>query len=243
MIMWDDLQPRSLLLTAFVIGQIAFMLVANGLQWIPREPLQDRGDYVISFQKEGRAVEISVIQNGINALGHMVDRYAELTGQAQAWKMFSSSLPERTLSPVVELSGSGSTRRIESPYRIQSIPFRWPTLTAREHHRQFQSVMLLWERTPERMTLFPDGDYETHRILVNARRLTIEAFLRTRAQQSSRAFPEAGSPDSATLIARFDSKSSSNSGFDERPVCRLDFKTGEWSIYHPGECRMIPEPP
>jgi hypothetical protein len=241
--MWDDPYPRSLLLTAFVIGQTAFMFVANGLQWIPRAPLPDRGDYVASFQKEGRAVEIKPIQNGIDALGHMVDRYAEMTGQTQAWKMFSSTLPDRTLSPVVELSGSGSTRRIESPHPVRCLPFRWPSLDAREHHRQFQTVMLLWERTPEHMRSFPDGDYETHRILVNARRSTIEAFLLHTVQQSSRAFPDSGSTDTATLIARFDSKSPSYSGFDERPVCRLNLKTGEWAIYHAGECRMIPEPP
>jgi len=123
---------RARLLGAFICLQVVFLPLANFIQFVPRPMPPATGELDMHIQREGVATSIAPLQTAIDVVSDAVDRYGEVSGQAQAWSLFAPDYPKQSVFPIVEIFHTEDRMPMRSTYASHLKPrdpdryFRWP---------------------------------------------------------------------------------------------------------------------
>jgi hypothetical protein len=212
-------------LGAFVVWQVVYLVGANLTQPLPRSRRPERGDYVVDVQVEGQFTSVRPVQGGLNLAGAAFDRWSELTGQQQNFKMFCPELPKWSLVPVVVMTdATGTNRRIDSSFVDFEASIRPPQLFAREHHREVNAIALVWHLTPDIIDGQPERVARDYPALARYRIRTATSFIE-RIVRTARA--SGFVTLQADLNLKFATKPPEVRSFDERPFLRFQFDTND----------------
>lgn len=168
---------RAAVLGLFVLWQLVYLPGSNLLQFLPRVRVPDHGEYVVETQREGQFTPVLPAQRGYDTLGHVFDRWSELSGQTQIWNMFCQGLPAQSVSPLVTVDRADGTKE-EFGTRFPPAAFRLPFPGVRVHHVEANTLAGVWHFTPEKIAADPDAFREGLRIWAEARPGTIAGYVR-----------------------------------------------------------------
>jgi hypothetical protein len=216
----------QVLLGLFVLWQLAFLAVANVVEFVPHRP--PGRDELIDFPEPLAGSERP--PGVAHALATVTDRWAELTGQYQVWWLFAPGFPPQAAFPAVELRWAGRTEpvRLLSPSEPADphAYFRPPGSADRAFHYEVRLglVLLHWDEA----TAGDDADFwrAFHRERVSRQWKSIRAYLRLRLREWQASHPDAPPPDEAVLLLRLyrtpapDAHPWSPAGPVERPLAR-----------------------
>jgi hypothetical protein len=208
---------RAAALGLFVGWLLLFLPLSNVMQFFPRSRVEDRGDYVLECQLEGRTTSNRGLQGAYDSAGHVVDRWSEISGQFQFWKMFCPKFPSNSLFPIYRLElRDGTIVEVESRFQPDRLEpgLRPPLLNFRHHHVEVQAVIGLWHLPPETMESKPEEWRDDIKTWVDARPGTIRAVMRRAAIDSGKM----NEIVSVTMALRFVAKP--NSGEPTAPAIR-----------------------
>ena len=130
----DALSPKTratlpqVLLGVFVAWQLCFLIASNLITFFPNgQP--EAGELSDSRRTPFAGAEPGPAQHILDAVGCLSERYEKLTGQTQAWWLFSPSFPPAATFPVVELRWDDPDHKVDSataglpcpPVRLHSV--------------------------------------------------------------------------------------------------------------------------
>jgi hypothetical protein len=92
---------RSILLGLFVLFQLLYLPLSNVIQLVPRDLPQQHGELDSAVQREGTATSCRPIPVAVNGVGLAIDRWGELSGQAQRWSLFAPDVARQSCFPVI----------------------------------------------------------------------------------------------------------------------------------------------
>ena len=137
------------LVGAFALWQIAFPVLANVWEFIPRRPTPaDSYPELSTTQRWGRFTDIEGVQYASEVAGDCFAFYGEVTGLDQGWNMFTPEFPPHTVVPIAELHfADGTTARVASRFAPDDPDrprMRWPLIHDREFNYEANITMLGW---------------------------------------------------------------------------------------------------
>lgn len=225
---------RAAVLGLFVGWHLLFLPLSNAMQFFPRSRVEEKGDVVLECQLVGVSTSNRSLQSAYDAVGHLVDRWSEVSGQHQSWQMFCPELPPNSLFPVFQLeTRNGSVVERESRYQPEHLApgIRPPLLNYRYHHVEVHAVVGLWHIPPEWMESKPEAWRDAIATWIDARPGTIQSVLQRSVLDS--AMPN--DVERVTMILRFVSKpldsSHSTPTVHDVPFVRWTVATGAWERY------------
>ena len=195
---------RSVLLGVFVLFQVVYLPLANLIQLVPREIPVEKGELDIHIQREGKATDLQWAQRGINGLGSAIDRWGEMSGQVQAWKLFAE-FETQSVFPIVDcITDDGKTisRMPINPEYFPSDPahyFRWPGARSRLASYSFLLADIYGQYNPE--SLKTHGDQWRDAVFQDVRRQqrSLEAYFRFALKRFHELNPAARMPGEMIL--------------------------------------------
>ena len=225
---------RAAALGLFVGWQLLFLPLSNAMQFFPRSRVEDRGDYVLECQLEGRTTSNRGIQSAFDSAGHIVDRWTEVSGQFQFWKMFCPELPSNSLFPVYRFERrDGTVVETESRFQPDRLEpgLRPPLLNFRHHHVEVHAVVGLWHLPPESMETKPEEWRDAIATWVNARPGTIRAVMHRAAIDSTMSNDIVGVTMALRFVAKPRTETLTAPPVREVPFVRMTFATDELERY------------
>jgi hypothetical protein len=198
---------RSVLLGLFVLFQIIYLPLANLTQLVPRETPQQRGELDIGVQREGTASRIRPVQQAIDGLGTAIDRYAEVSGQTQAWSLFAPDFAVQSIYLVTSFRCREGGR--ESLFTLeQDVPadpdryFRWPRPDSRRIAYEFLLAAVYWRFSEE--SLQQRGAEWREAVLdrVRAQQRSLQSYLGWELRRFREAHPDQATPVEIALSVR-----------------------------------------
>jgi hypothetical protein len=225
---------RAAALGVFVGWQLLFLPLSNVMQFFPRSRVEDRGDYIIECQLEGRMTSNRGLQSGYDSAGHIVDRWAEVSGQYQFWKMFCPELPSNSLFPVYRLKlRDGTIVEMESRFQPDHLEpgLRPPLLNFRHHHVEVHAVVGLWHIPPEAMDTKPEEWRDAIATWVKARPGTIRAVMQRAAIDSGKGNEIVGMTMALRFVAKPQAEASTVASVRELPFVRMTMATDALERY------------
>lgn len=187
---------RSILLGLFVLFQLIFLTLANLMQFVPREMPAQKGEFDIRVQREGTATSVRPIQDTINALGTVIDRYGEVSGQVQAWSLFAPEFGTQSVFPSVECM-TDNRRVTIHPKHLPADPanyFRWPGPLSRLNSYDFLIAVIYGNYTEQ--SLAERGEEWRDAVLQRVRdqQRSLEAYFRFSLKLFRELYPDLPTP-------------------------------------------------
>src|SRR5216684_3308202 len=109
-------KAKRLLLGLFVIWQLLFLFTSNLLPLIPHGR-QELDELTYDISLHGQATSIEPIQQAIEGISLVSDRWMEATGQLQGWSLFAPIFPPQAGFVAVEFRwNDGSHDRVHSRF-------------------------------------------------------------------------------------------------------------------------------
>jgi hypothetical protein len=141
------------LVGAFALWQVAFPVLANLSEFVPRRATpEDHFPELSATQRWGRFTGSDALQTASERAGDLLCAWGELTGLDQGWNMFTPDFPPHTVVPVAELHrADGTVTRAWSRFapRDPDAPgARWPLVHDREFNFEANITMLGWHYEP-----------------------------------------------------------------------------------------------
>jgi hypothetical protein len=198
---------RSVLLGLFVLFQVIYLPLANLMQLVPRELPEHRGELDIGVQREGTASQIRPVQQAINGLGTAIDRYAEVSGQTQAWSLFAPDFAVQSINLVTSIRCRDGGR--ETVFTLeQDVPsnpdryFRWPRPDSRRIAYEFLLAAVYWRFSEE--SLQQRGAEWREAVLerVRAQQRSLQAYFNWELRRFRDAHPDQPAPFEIVLSVR-----------------------------------------
>jgi hypothetical protein len=149
------------LVGAFALWQVAFPVLANVWELIPRRPTPaDSYPELSATQRWGRFTRIEWAQSASERAGDGLAVWGEVTGQEQGWNMFTPDFPPHTVVPIAELHfADGTAARLPSrfaPADPDHPGMRWPLIHDREFNYEANITMIGWHADPESVAASPE---------------------------------------------------------------------------------------
>lgn len=242
----------SLLLGLFVLWQLFYLPASNLMHFVPVRRPTGGGEYLLDLQREGQWTNQPVLQNASDGLVGLFDRYAEVSGQVQFWKLFTPELPPETMYLVARIHrADGSVTDVRSEFEPDPYQptVRLPRSALRSFHFEAQTGVGVWHHSPEWIAADAERWKAGIAIWVDARPKTIEVLLRRRLEADRERNPGAPDAEHVDLIARFIGKQPSAAGtypVREVPVARWNPRSTAPQIldrlqtYDPLQNRWVP---
>ena len=199
--------PLAWLVGALALWQIAFPVLANLWEFVPRRPAP-ADDYPerSATQRWGRFTDVEGVQTASEAAGDALACYGELTGLEQGWNMFTPDFPPHTVVPVAEIHfANGATARVPSrfsPADPDRPQMRRPLIHDREFNYEANITMLGWHAdeaairaNPGQWSRLPDRVRDNHEL--------ISRWLRWKAKAHRREHPAAPDVTEVVLVFRY----------------------------------------
>lgn len=141
------------LVGALALWQVAFPVLANLFEFVPRRPTpEDHFPELSPTQRWGRFTRSDALQTASERAGDALSAWGELTGLDQGWNMFTPDFPPHTVVPVAELHfADGRTDRVWSrfaPHDPDAPGARWPLVHDREFNFEANITMFGWHYHP-----------------------------------------------------------------------------------------------
>src|SRR5207249_2880892 len=86
------LAAKQILLGLFVTWQLLFLFLSNFLPFVPHGH-EERDELIDDINLHGRVSQVEPIQDAIETLARITDRWMEATGQLQCLSLFAPALP------------------------------------------------------------------------------------------------------------------------------------------------------
>jgi len=178
----------SYLIGLFVCVQLAYLPLANILQRIPRRPDPLPDEILGRHQREGRASDSDSIQTILDTTGKSCDRWAEATGQAQGWSLFSPRFGEAGTFLTLDVTAAdGSHAELRSRFEPSdpSHYIRYDVVNYRLFYREMSYALIYAHWTPDSFSTQADEWRLAIRHHVSAFRRSLSAYVRWRAATES----------------------------------------------------------
>jgi hypothetical protein len=198
---------RAILLGLFVLFQAIYLPLSNLIQLVPREMPAQTGELDIRIQREGTATSIQPLQAAINGLGTAVDRYGELSGQAQWWALFAQ-VGTQSVFPVVECLVVNDGRLVRDRFMPSHTPatigpyFRWPDARGRLNAYAFVVAIAYWDCNPQSLLERGDEWRDAVRTRVRRQQRSLQAWFRTSSNIFREWHPDLPAPQDMTLYVQ-----------------------------------------
>lgn len=199
--------PLAWLVGAFALWQIAFPVLANLWEFVPRRPTP-ADDYPerSTTQRWGRFTDRDALQSASETAGDALAWHGELTGLEQGWNMFTPDFPPHTVVPIAEIHfANGDTARVESrfsPADPDRPGMRWPLIHDREFNYEANITMLGWHADeavvaarPEVWSKLPDRVRDSHELITR--------WLRWKLNTHRAANPASGEVAEVVMVFRY----------------------------------------
>jgi len=216
---------RARALGLFVLLQLVYLPLANFIQFVPRPMPEATGEFDMHMQREGTTTSIVPIQNAINAVSDVIDRYGELTGQAQAWSLFAPDFPKQSVFPVLEVYQAEGFVTTQTTYGSKLRPkdlnhyFRWPSPLSRFASYDYLHAVIYANFTPESYAEHPREWRQAVFDRVRQQQKSIMASFQLTAKFQREVAP--GSPPPTSLVLSIEIIPSPPPGSNERPASRV----------------------
>jgi hypothetical protein len=208
--------PAGVLLGLFICWQLVFLGAANFLAILPHGTPEE-GELSDSRGRAAPAESHGAVQHVLNEVVGLAEGWGYLTGQVQAWWLFSPDFPAQATFPTVELrwdeeadskpSFSGGEPR---PVRVYSILepenpfcyFRPPSSLDRLFHYESRLGLILTGWNQSSVREYPDLWRWAIADRVRRQWKSIRAYLRWRVNRFQAEHPELPPPKQAVLLMR-----------------------------------------
>ena len=194
----------------FALWQMAFLVAANVIDFVPRGTPQPDGPALDPIQAFGTYTTFQPLQKLTDAVGDTLDAYSELTGQEQTWPLFAPGFPPHSTFSAVELRYADG-RRVEllsefEPADYNRAPIRMPFFKVRRYNLEYQFIPAFLQHT-EGITLDPgaDGDFVRDQTLNYFRHAqpVLLRWMQWRTAEYGRANSGSGTPAEVDYVARY----------------------------------------
>jgi hypothetical protein len=141
---------KQVLLGFFVTWQLLFLFLSNFLPFVPHGR-EEHDELIDDVNLHGRVSQVEPIQDAIETLARVTDRWMEATGQLQGWSLFAPTFPPQAGFVSVKFRWSdGATDVVKS--RFEPDPqhyFRPPGTYGRQFNYESRFVILpaYWPET------------------------------------------------------------------------------------------------
>jgi hypothetical protein len=199
--------PLAWLVGAFALYSVAFPVLANLWEFIPRRPTPaDHYPELSTTQRWGRFTSVEGVQTASEAAGDVFALYGEVTGLDQGWNMFTPDFPPHTVVPIAELHfPNRSPARVASRFSPDDPDrprMRWPLVHDREFNYEANITMIGWHASedviaakPEVWSRLPERVRDNHEL--------ISHWLKWKTNVYRAAHPGAPEPTEVVMIFRY----------------------------------------
>jgi hypothetical protein len=190
--------PRFLL-GLFVVWQLFFLLMSNFLPFVPHGK-EEHDELTDDLTLHGQATGVRPLQNAVEGLALVTDRWLEVTGQLQGWSLFAPTFPPQAGFVAVELRWNNFSPPLGETLLSRFEPedplhyFRVPDSHGRLFNFESRLCILANYRVPQAVADDPDKWKEEITGRVRTQWKSIRAYLRWRSR--GQVLP----PDEATLV-------------------------------------------
>jgi len=132
-----------LLLGLFITWQLIFLFLSNFLPFVPHGR-EEHDELIDDVNLHGRVTSVEPIQDGIETLARITDRWMEATGQLQGWSLFAPTFPPQAGFVAVKFDWtSGPKKVVQSPFEPNPLHyFRPPGTYGRRFNYESRFVIL-----------------------------------------------------------------------------------------------------
>src|SRR5436309_290480 len=95
------LELPSILLGLFILWELFYLPASNLIKFAPLRLPEHHGETNDDIQLRGRAYRVDVAQSALDALGTVLIRWGELSGQIQGWSLFAPNFGRHAALPEV----------------------------------------------------------------------------------------------------------------------------------------------
>jgi hypothetical protein len=197
--------PAQLLLGLFITWQLVFLFLANFLPFVPHGH-EEFDELIDDVNLHGRATTIEPVQQAIEDVAWVSDRWMEATGQLQGWSLFAPSFPPQAGFVAVRFGWSDGSQEVVKS-RFERNPMRYcrpPGTHGRLFNYESRFIILpaYWPEARLGASWWPwEMEWReaiTHRVQMQWK--SMRAYLRWRRDQYLKGHPESPPPTEAVLM-------------------------------------------
>ena len=158
------------------------------------------------YQEYGSFTRNEALQRSVENVGHVLDFWAEITGQEQGWSLFAPGFPPHTIFPAVEFRfPDGTSETLRSPYEptdLTALGTRAPLIHNRMYNTEVQFAVAGWFCTDESVAEHPVVWSKLPEFVRDAHAPAL-AWLKRRLRAFESAHPGRGTPSEVILKFRY----------------------------------------
>lgn len=204
------------LLGAFVVWQLLFLPLANLSSFVPHGRPED-GEISDSRRRPVTAESAPALQPAVDSVFTVVDRWAQLTGQVQAWWLFAPSFPTHSTFPAVtfrwdcEGPDAPAPPEVQPPVVLHTLLepadphhyLKMPGSFDRLFHYEIRLGLIFSGWDADSVARLPDEWQQATTERVRRQWRSMRAYLRWALAQFQREHPDLPPPSQAILSIRF----------------------------------------
>jgi hypothetical protein len=192
-------------LGVFVTWQLLFLFLANFLPLVPHGR-EESDELIDDVNLHGQTTQVKPVQDAIEGIACVTDRWMEATGQLQGWSLFAPTFPPQAGFVSVKFGwNDGSKDALQSRFEPDPLHYlRLPGTYGRQFNYESRFVILpaYWPEARLGRSWWPwEKEWSeaiTRRVQVQWK--SMRAYLRWRHDRYMKEHPEAPPPTEAVLI-------------------------------------------
>ncbi len=194
----------SVLLGLFILWELFYLPASNLIKFLPLRAPEHRGEINDDIQLYGRKYRNEAAQATLDALGKLIIRWGELSGQLQGWSLFAPNFGRHAALPEVIVETAGAPPVVYHSRFQREHPdtdIRLPETACRLFNYEYRLVFLFAGWSPESFAERPKDWHVEIEKRVRDQQRSLLAYLRWQRERYVREHPDAPPPTRLVLNA------------------------------------------